>query len=231
MTDIPSRTSLPTVRVNEVFYSIQGEGAWTGTPMVFVRLSGCDLNCSYCDTKHESWKVMTSDQINSVAFNLYEERHYPGFRRVCFTGGEPTIQEHFFDVVEYMLQNRWEVHIETNGRHRIPDSLYKSNFRQSLWITASPKTKMHGALITRPDEIKIVYPHEWPGIDVVSHWKHIWGSRRNNDFLPVFLQPCDEGPFKKYETEQNIQTAAMRVLEYPGLLRLSLQTHKIIGVK
>ena len=73
------------MRVNEIFYSLQGEGAYTGTPSIFIRLAGCNLRCPFCDTKHESYKVLTKEEIMAQIAN-FTAKH------IVFTGGEPSLQ-------------------------------------------------------------------------------------------------------------------------------------------
>ena len=126
-------------KINEIFYSLQGEGFHTGTPALFIRFSGCNLKCSFCDTKHEEGEWMSDDDIVAKA------KECPA-KMVVLTGGEPSlwIDEAF---VEKLHQAGKYVCIETNGTHPIPDSLD--------WITCSPK----GApvVLTRIDEVKVVY--------------------------------------------------------------------------
>ncbi|MDE6629453.1 MAG: 7-carboxy-7-deazaguanine synthase QueE, partial [Muribaculaceae bacterium] len=95
------------MRVNEIFYSIQGEGAHTGVPAVFVRLSGCNLRCPFCDTDFNSGEEMTSEEI-AAAVNAYPARH------VIITGGEPTLQ---LDVrISRMMKNNGKnIQMEKNG--------------------------------------------------------------------------------------------------------------------
>ena len=126
-------------KINEIFYSLQGEGFHTGTPALFIRFSGCNLKCSFCDTKHEEGEWMSDEYIVAKA------KECPA-KMVVLTGGEPSlwIDEAF---VENLHQAGKYVCIETNGTHPIPDSVD--------WITCSPK----GApvVLTRIDEVKVVY--------------------------------------------------------------------------
>lgn len=95
------------IKVNEIFYSIQGEGHYTGTPAVFVRLSGCNLHCDFCDTEHESGLMMDDDDI------LRAVMQYPA-STVIITGGEPTLQL-TASLVSLLHGASRRVHIETNG--------------------------------------------------------------------------------------------------------------------
>lgn len=126
-------------KINEIFYSLQGEGFHTGTPALFIRFSGCNLKCSFCDTKHEEGEWMSDEDIVAKA------KECPA-KMVVLTGGEPSlwIDEAF---VEKLHQAGKYVCIETNGTHPIPDSLD--------WITCSPKGTP--VVLTRIDEVKVVY--------------------------------------------------------------------------
>ena len=178
-------------KINEIFYSLQGEGFHTGTPALFIRFSGCNLKCSFCDTKHEEGEWMSDEDIVAKA------KECPA-KMVVLTGGEPSlwIDEAF---VEKLHQAGKYVCIETNGTHPIPDSVD--------WITCSPK----GApvVLTRIDEVKVVYTGDE---DVEPYLT-----------LPAqvhFLQPC---------SCKNTQEVVAYIQEHPQW-RLSLQTHKWIGV-
>lgn len=148
--------------VNEIFYSLQGEGFHTGTPAVFVRLSGCNLRCDFCDTDFTASTPMTTERIVS------EVSRYPA-RTVILTGGEPSLQN-IAPLIHQLHQAGKKVHIETNGTRPLPDGID--------WITCSPKPGAPLEL-TRCDELKIVYT----GQDVEAIAAMIQSTHR-------FLQPC-----------------------------------------
>ena len=134
-------------KINEIFYSLQGEGANTGIPAVFVRFSGCNLRCAFCDTKHEKGTLMTDDEI-FAAVSRYTEA-----RLIVLTGGEPSlfIDEEF---VKLMKLTGKQVAIETNGTKELPPNID--------WVTLSPKMgfeggSAHEVVLSECDELKVVY--------------------------------------------------------------------------
>lgn len=148
-------------KINEIFYSLQGEGYHTGTPAVFVRFSGCNLKCPFCDTHHEEGTRMTDEAI------LTEVQKYPA-RMVILTGGEPSL---WIDgaFVELLHRAGKYVCIETNGTRLLPENID--------WVTCSPK--QGGTLkLARMDEVKVVYE----GQDLTSY--------ELLPAMHFFLQPC-----------------------------------------
>lgn len=148
-------------KINEIFYSLQGEGFHVGTPAVFVRFSGCNLKCSFCDTLHEPGTWMSDEEILSRICN------YPA-RMVVLTGGEPGLWIDD-DFIERLHAIGKYVCIETNGTQRLPAAID--------WVTCSPK---EGATVCldRMDEVKVVYV----GQDV-SVYEQLPTTH-------YFLQPC-----------------------------------------
>lgn len=148
-------------KINEIFYSLQGEGYHTGTPALFIRFSGCNLKCSFCDTNHEEGVMMTDDEI------MDEVKKYPG-RLVILTGGEPSlwIDDAFIDRLHRLEKF---VCIETNGTRPLPATID--------WVTCSPKSGTVHKL-SHVDEIKVVYQ----GQDLSQY------EKLPANYL--FLQPC-----------------------------------------
>ena len=148
-------------KINEIFYSLQGEGFHTGTPAVFIRFSGCNLKCSFCDTQHEEGVLMSDEEI------LDAVGEYPA-TTVILTGGEPSlwIDREFVDRLHRIGKY---VCIETNGTRALPDNID--------WVTCSPK---QGAkpVISRMEEVKVVYE----GQDITVYELLPAGH--------FFLQPC-----------------------------------------
>lgn len=154
-------------RINEIFYSLQGEGHWSGTPVVFIRFSGCNLRCPFCDTDFSASRPMDIESILTEVRNLSAD-----CRRIVVTGGEPSLQiDSAF--VEAFHNAGYKIHIETNGTHSLPDGID--------WVTVSPKADwISGAepVLDHADEIKVVYT----GQDV-TRWERF-------DARYHYLQPC-----------------------------------------
>ena len=98
------------MKITEIFYSIQGEGQWTGQPNIFIRTTGCNLRCHYCDTKYayDNGREMDIDDI------YLKIKKYP-CKKICITGGEPLIQEEILDLINKLMNNNYKICIETNG--------------------------------------------------------------------------------------------------------------------
>lgn len=193
-------------KINEIFHSLQGEGFHTGTPAVFVRFSGCNLRCAFCDTQHQTGKMMSLQEI------VDEVNKYPLAPLVVLTGGEPSlfIDEAF--VAELKQKTGKTVAIETNGTRPLPYNLD--------WVTFSPKTAFEGGdmepcQLTTCDELKVVYL----GQDL-AQYDGIEAKYR-------FLQPC----FMENEEQRNanMQACVAAVKAHPDW-RLSLQIHRILNI-
>ena len=193
------------MRVNEIFFSLQGEGFHTGTPAVFIRLSGCNLRCPFCDTDFEAYREMTEDEICSEVRNV--SGGMGAF--VVITGGEPSLQ--LTDtLIDRLHEDGCYVAVETNGTHCLPDNVD--------WVTLSPKSdfvseKAAVPVVSDVDEVKLVYT----GQDVEA-----WRLRTHA--LHYFLQPCEQGG------KMNTDATVAYILQHPWW-RLSLQTHKMIGIR
>ena len=135
-------------KINEIFYSLQGEGFHAGTPAVFVRFSGCNLRCAFCDTQHQQGTIMSLQEI------VDEVNKYPLAPLVVLTGGEPSlfIDEAF--MMELKLKTGKRIAIETNGTRPLPTNLD--------WVTLSPKSAFEGGnlescVLKSCDELKVVW--------------------------------------------------------------------------
>lgn len=156
---------MKTYKINEIFHSIQGEGRWTGMAVTFIRFSGCNLSCSFCDTEHKSFTEYSLDEVDRVIED-------GGHRRVVLTGGEPMLQ---YDEDFYKRFINISTHIETNGTILIPTNMKPS------WITVSPKSLTDWKQ-KEGDELKVVYQGQTR--DELDEYI------RQSQFEHYYLQPC-----------------------------------------
>lgn len=201
------------MKVNEIFYSLQGEGHYTGTPAVFVRFAGCNLRCWFCDTDFDKGVEMSEDEIVEAVLQ------YPT-RYVVITGGEPTLQ------ITASLCDKLRAHglylmMETNGTRPLPEGCKVD------WITCSPKLidveegkrKIATIRLRHIDELKVVF-EDSPTQDMALYEQIPATEYR--------LQPCDtQDPL----CNQAILNKTIKyILQHPKW-KLSLQTHKILHVR
>ena len=205
--------------VKEIFYTLQGEGAQTGRAAVFCRFAGCNLwsgreedrasaICKFCDTDFADTngpgggKFATADLLADAVAGKW--RHEGGRRLVVCTGGEPLLQLDSALIGALHLRE-FEIAVETNGTCPAPAGLD--------WICVSPKAGTE--LKQRSgDELKLVYPQAGAEPEKFEALA----------FRNFFLQPMD-GP----DRERNTQLALQYCLEHPRW-RMSLQTHKLLGI-
>jgi 7-carboxy-7-deazaguanine synthase (Cx14CxxC type) len=205
--------------VKEIFYTLQGEGANAGTPAVFCRFAGCNLwtgreadraraICQFCDTDfvgtdgEGGGRFETAGSLAAACRVVCTASVGPAF--IVLTGGEPLLQVDQ-PLVDALHANGFSVAIETNGTQPVPDTID--------WICVSPKA---GAPLTQThgNELKLVFPQD--GIDPADYVALAFEHR--------FLQPLD-GPAREANTR-----AAVAYCKANPRWRLSLQTHKMLGI-
>jgi len=174
---------------------------WTGTPAVFVRLAGCNLACDFCDTDYSTKFFASVDEV------VERVRETGGdCPMVILTGGEPLAQAETAALIEALRKDRRRVHIESNG------TVY-SDLPDDVWLCVSPKERVDPRMAARANEAKLIVDERVP-----------------EEHLPLFadkatilLQPEGNRP-------ANVAIALEYAKAHPQRFRLSLQTHKFIGV-
>jgi 7-carboxy-7-deazaguanine synthase len=201
--------------VKEIFYTLQGEGAHTGRPAVFVRFAGCNLwngreqdrakaVCKFCDTDFVGGERLSATQIADRAEGLFPSKRN---RFVVFTGGEPALQIDG-ELLDAFRQRWFFTAIETNGTVPLEAS--------PDWITVSPKTPT--IKVTDGDELKFVFPQD---VLIPSDFAAL-------SFRQFSIQPKWESwPWRR---RRNLQ-AALAYCQANPQWRLSLQTHKSLGIR
>ena len=200
------------MKINETFISLQGEGHFTGTPAFFLRLSGCNLQCPFCDTNHQAFREMSEDEIVREA-----SRGKP--RHIVITGGEPALQLTQL-LVDKLHEAGFFIQVETNGTLPLPEGID--------WVTCSPK---RAPLQTSPrggrlhvDELKVLYKGIDDDPERFLESLPQRGSRRGL----LYLQPLDTGD--EMRNRIILRDTIAYILQHPKW-SLSLQTHKLLGIK
>ena len=205
--------------IKEIFYTLQGEGANAGTPAVFCRFAGCNLwsgrdedrataQCQFCDTDFVGTdgpgggKFATADELARACRAACFAPHGPSM--IVLTGGEPMLQVDQA-LIDALHARGFNIAIETNGTLPVPGGID--------WVCVSPKAGTALVQIAG-DELKVVYPQD--GLDP--------SSLLALDFEHRFLQPMD-GPVQA----ENTAAAIAYCMAHPPW-RLSVQTHKVLGI-
>ena len=205
--------------VKEIYYTLQGEGFYTGRPSVFLRFTGCNLwsgkekdrkkaICDWCDTDFigndgiNGAKYLGSEIIKIIKTLWPKKEQSKPY--IVFTGGEPLIQLDN-ELIERVHKAGFEIGVETNGTMTPPSGID--------WICVSPKARSN-FILKKGNELKVVFPqYEFNPLD-----------HENLEFEHFFIQPMDG-----LNQKENIRKSEDFVLKYPRW-KLSIQTHKILGI-
>jgi organic radical activating enzyme len=204
--------------VNEIFYSIQGEGYWIGTPMVFVRLAGCNLRCPWCDTKYalSGGHLMDLGEILEEIRKVAHRQIVP----VCLTGGEPTIQK-IKPLIAVLHTAGHRVHIETNG------TMSPEEYMAADWITVSPKTypgiltHVQSAALRVASEVKVVLDGD-PAVAWAKKFEPLTGTGPTTPVC-LYVQPESMRP--------EMMDLCVQFVKANPRWRVSPQLHKILNVR
>lgn len=219
------------VEVHSIFYTIQGEGPFCGTPSLFVRLAGCNLQCPFCDTEYTSSRmVMTPLEVVEQA-----QISMPKGGLVVITGGEP-FRQNLTQLLWALRGAGYYIQIETNGTLPPSDFPYSQDIgaRNGAYIVCSPKTgKVHPQVWAQACCAKYVMDADEVGVDglpvtALGHTANpqlarppiLWERHM------IYLQPMDEQDYE--ENQRNIDAVRESCMEHG--YNLQLQIHKLIGV-
>jgi 7-carboxy-7-deazaguanine synthase len=197
-----------TYPIVEIFHSVQGEGYHTGTPSIFIRFGGCNLQCSWCDTDFSKWDRMSITEIMTILEQWTT-------RRIIYTGGEPAMQK-LRPLSDELHSKGYNIAIETNGTIELKEGLVD-------WICVSPKDMLYPEFSIKQrkgDELKVVYT----GQDLSMY------DNLKKGFDNLFLQPCYDESKDAGTNGETFHSTFDIVMQNPGW-NLSLQTHKWMGVE
>jgi len=205
--------------INEIFYSIQGEGTRVGLPFVFIRLQGCLLRCVWCDTPYALERKEIATIMNGK--ELWEAMKQYDCKRIMLTGGEPLEQEDIFEFITYLCDEDYEVVIETNGQ---VDTEEVDNRAIKIIDIKCPGSKMHKKnnynnleIVKNEDEIKFVVMHREDfdfAVEICKKYE-LYTKVNTVLFSPVF-GTLDANILAKWILDEHIP------------VRMQLQLHKFI---
>ena len=202
------------MKINEIFYSIQGEGKWTGLPNIFIRTTGCNLRCTYCDTKYAYEKgIEKSIQDIEKEIRKYE------CKKICITGGEPLLQKETMDLVALLLKEGYLISIETNGSIDIKPLIKKEKILISMDVKC-PSSKMHEKMLLEniehleeKDQIKFIIADK-------NDYKYA------NEIIGKYKPKCDV--FFQPVWNSSYETLSKWIINDNLNVKLGIQLHKII---
>jgi len=207
------------IRVNEIFYSIQGESTFAGLRCIFIRLGGCNIGCSWCDTKYafNEWTEMTVGEVLS-AIKMWN------CKLVEVTGGEPLLQRSSITLMEELVLNGYKVLLETSGILSI------ANVPEEVTIIMDLKCPSSGVsernryenikLLKGDDEIKFV---------IADRVDYEWAKEKVKEIRDVGCS--SKILFSPVKGKMEIKQLAKWILDDNLAVRLQLQLHKYIGIK
>lgn len=202
------------LKINSIFYTIQGEGSFAGTPAIFIRLSDCNLACSFCDTEFLSGKQMTEDEIlKETLCSSYSCKF------IVLTGGEPSMQDISL-LCELLHEKGYYITMETNG-------MFEPVTNKIDWICLSPKSSFKHIKLKECHDLKFVVKKgdSLPRIPTGFKVRNVFISPENETSgEKIGLKACSG------LSKENLDYCVDLIKENP-VWRLNLQTHKIIGVE
>ena len=221
------------LEVHSIFKTIQGEGPFSGTPAIFVRLAGCNLQCKFCDTDYTSYRANVSYlSISNDVIKLAENT----IKLVVITGGEP-FRQNITKLIENLLRWNFFVQIETNGTIEPPlEIVYNHNLsdRRGIYVVCSPKTlKLNSFYHKISCAFKYVLNHNHIADDglptSVLGLKGLMVARPNDYFRGlIYLSPEDMGTIN-YKCSLNTEACIESCLKHGYIL--NLQIHKILRLQ
>ena len=217
--------SSPLLYVDEIFYSMQGEGLDSGLPCIFIRLFGCSVGCRYCDQPQKKKRMMTVEDILN-----YIKRFKP-CKYVCLTGGEPLEQ---WASAKFLVQNLfcrdYKVSIETSGCVEL-DKNTERYFKYVMDIKCPSSGVVNKNVVenirylTEDDEIKFVIAND----EDYNYFQSIYNIIRKSTKATILVSPCFDKDLKPLISVEDLVNKMLA--DHITKVRISLQVHKFVGVK
>lgn len=228
-------TRIPFLDVQSIFPTLQGEGPFCGTPAVFVRLAGCNLQCPGCDTDYTSKRRHMTVELIVQAVQMERTTQTPGL--VVITGGEPFRQD-IAPLIEALLAAKFYVQIESNGTLPAPQSIlweHAIGARNGAYLVCSPKTgRVHQTVVKAACAFKYVMaadsvdPEDGLPVLALNHTAHPRVARPSRRLQGlIYLQPMDSQDEATNSLNRAVCVASCLKYGYT----LQLQVHKLLGME
>ena len=206
------------LKINEIYASIQGESSHTGLPCVFIRLTGCNLRCSWCDTAYAFY-----DGKNLTVEETLQKVETFGLPLVEITGGEPLLQEDVYPLMETLLKKGYRVMLETSGAlpiDKVPEKVIKI---LDIKCPGSGEEKKNHL-----ENLKLLSPHDEVKFVLLERADYEW----SRDLLRKYdLAPSTQVLFSPVYDKLNLKDLSQWILKDRLAVRLQTQLHKVIWSK
>lgn len=200
--------------INEMFISFQGEGPFVGTPAYFIRVSGCNCNCDFCDTDFKNYELR---DIEDILLDIWDNYHYNGIKNIIFTGGEPTL---YYEQIQFIIDEIKEFeplirfHIESNGLNNI--------YFNNAYNIISPKK-----------DIKNVFKKYYKCNNV--YFKFVITSQEDIDNV-IYLKEkynYDRIIYLQPESSNATEITNLIIENFKNIdnIKISIQSHKFVGAR
>ncbi len=200
------------LKINEIFYSLQGEGTDVGLPTIFIRFTGCNLRCKYCDTEYAFYEGRDME-----IEEIFREIKKWNCNRICITGGEPLLQTGVYELIDLLIKKNYEISIETNGSIDIT-KLTKKNVKIKMDFKL-PSSQMNEKMIA--ENINLLQPKDELKFIIWNRSDYEYAKKIINEYKPlcqIIMQPVWNSKIK----------LADWILEDMIDVRYSIQIHKIL---
>lgn len=210
--------------VNDIFESIQGESTDTGKPCVFIRLFGCNVRCTYCDTLQTKSMKMSVEEIVSTIKHKHRRIHY-----VCITGGEPLIQPEVYSLIYALTGMNYKVSIETNGCMTIDSDPYNRTYKYIMDVKCPSSGVSDKNILSNLrnlhmiDEVKFVIANR-KDYEYALECLRKYPTKAKILFSPMFSKN------NKALIGEELVNWILKDFDYDTNVRVQIQTHKVIGV-
>ncbi len=205
----------PILKITEIFSSVQGEGLRQGEPTLFIRFAGCNLKCSFCDTKY-AWKEGHPYSVAQVLDETKKKLQDRPARWICLTGGEPLMQD-IADLTQKLKKAGFKIQIETNGTQ------YRT--LPVDWYSVSPKPDdydVRAEYREKANEVKIVVTRKLR-LESILRLRKMFPEK-----TPLLLQPQSN---KKWSKKLGMRLLEQSLKAGVKNIRFSVQLHKILGLR